>query len=458
MDTLIDGIKKTIEKLENAIEQGNPSIIANKADVFLPIGPGKYSNEIEWSKVYSSVVHKIYGKKNRLYDFNVWKKNILDELSKDRKTKDIVNVLSEIYLGPEALKKITPLAYLFSSDDVKMNEKTKSIINLFHSMILYEKFDLDELYGNNFLEKLLISKINDNLIDKYEDDEEKNSYLPFLSKFFTEDLRVLLCNTQLFLKEFETFLKLYSFLYLSQLSLHLEIQPFSVPKSEKLYFILESERASKERINPNMYGYYSIFGKNKSAYKLFPYLSYLTRLNSSYEKNYLPLWKIFEIVKSSEKYDEFYYSLNKMNLLFNKLYEIKLDNQKHYESIKDLLEYSLELQLDIFYKSNKNSKREGANQHVVNTFKEKYCDGFYKLKGPSGYFFELKPNIIMLLTKLIIGKAGTMLIDDVIQGFRDRGIWLDEQSKKALIIFYERIGNVEKMSDSGDAVYVKSEI
>ena len=68
--------------------------------------------------------------------------------------------------------------------------------------------------------------------------------------------------------------------------------------------------------------------------------------------------------------------------------------------------------------------------------------------------------MLLLLTNLIISGSSEsqLLIDDVIEGFKERGIWLDIQSKKALLKFYENVGNIEKLSDSGDAVYVKTTI
>ncbi|MFT5298212.1 MAG: DNA phosphorothioation-dependent restriction protein DptG, partial [Colwellia sp.] len=48
--------------------------------------------------------------------------------------------------------------------------------------------------------------------------------------------------------------------------------------------------------------------------------------------------------------------------------------------------------------------------------------------------------------------------NELIKAFESRGVYFDKQSQQALIEFYERIGNVERMSDSGDAVYVNKTI
>jgi DNA phosphorothioation-dependent restriction protein DptG len=51
-----------------------------------------------------------------------------------------------------------------------------------------------------------------------------------------------------------------------------------------------------------------------------------------------------------------------------------------------------------------------------------------------------------------------MQFHDLTDGFKSRGVFFDKQSEQALINFYERIGNIERMSDSGDAVYVRKTV
>lgn len=58
----------------------------------------------------------------------------------------------------------------------------------------------------------------------------------------------------------------------------------------------------------------------------------------------------------------------------------------------------------------------------------------------------------------MIGDRDQLRLYEVIKGLELRGIFFDKESRKALVSFYERLGNVEKMSDSGDAIYVKKTI
>ena len=59
---------------------------------------------------------------------------------------------------------------------------------------------------------------------------------------------------------------------------------------------------------------------------------------------------------------------------------------------------------------------------------------------------------------LAIGERDKLRLHELIKGFEQRGFYLDNQSQQVLVSFYERMGNVERMSDSGDAVYVRKTI
>ncbi|WP_320408131.1 DNA phosphorothioation-dependent restriction protein DptG [Acinetobacter sp. 105-3] len=70
----------------------------------------------------------------------------------------------------------------------------------------------------------------------------------------------------------------------------------------------------------------------------------------------------------------------------------------------------------------------------------------------------MQQSHLLLLTNLVIGKREKIRLYELIKELERRGIFFDKESRKALVEFYERLGNVEKMSDSGDAIYVKKTI
>ena len=56
------------------------------------------------------------------------------------------------------------------------------------------------------------------------------------------------------------------------------------------------------------------------------------------------------------------------------------------------------------------------------------------------------------------GPAVAAAAAELLEEFKSRGVYFDKKTQQSLIGFYERVGNVERMSDSGDAVYVRKTI
>jgi DNA phosphorothioation-dependent restriction protein DptG len=70
----------------------------------------------------------------------------------------------------------------------------------------------------------------------------------------------------------------------------------------------------------------------------------------------------------------------------------------------------------------------------------------------------MNQDYLTLLTNLAIGENQRLRFSDLLKEFEARGVYFDKKTQQALIKFYERVGNVERMSDSGDAVYVRKTI
>ena len=67
-------------------------------------------------------------------------------------------------------------------------------------------------------------------------------------------------------------------------------------------------------------------------------------------------------------------------------------------------------------------------------------------------------DFILLLTNLAIADRSSIRFQELLREFQSRGFYFDKSSQQALINFFERVGNVDRMSDSGDAVYVRNTI
>ena len=81
-----------------------------------------------------------------------------------------------------------------------------------------------------------------------------------------------------------------------------------------------------------------------------------------------------------------------------------------------------------------------------------------RTRGSAGKVFVIDQEYLLLLTNLAIGERGKLRLHELMIEFQKRGVFFDRESQRALVEFYERLGNVERLSDSGDAVYVKTTI
>lgn len=432
----IEGSIKKINEL-----QGKKGAYRNVADQYLPIGPQTEKEQnLNWDIVYKSIVENIFHLTCKNRDWDELRAQLVDKIRNNRETKDLIDILQQTYLEKEGFKKSTPFYYLVCNG--KAQARTKTMVAIFDRLFYFSEKNTPITKGNNFLETL----VNENFVslcDEIVKDKSQYPYLPFLAKLFHNDINTLLKNSDYFLDELHNFVELYSFLYLTQLTVNL-VTPdsrYKEPESRKLYFILENEKASQERHDCRTYGFNYLFSKNTGlAWKLFPYLGYLDLITD------VPIWRI-----EPQQNEAFIGKINELNKLIAQLFEIPTI---HFNDIKAAINHGLTTQIEIF----KKSERSSANEKVVNVFKDVFCRNFKTDRKKAGMHFVLKTNMVLLVTNLIIGTHQKMLIDEVIEGFQQRGIWFDIKSKGALLKLYENIGNIEKLSDSGDAVYVKSTI
>lgn len=436
-------IESSISDVEKLIEKNNESAYSNIADQFLPIGPQTLKDhKLDWDRVYQTLIEDLYqlslGKRNK----ENLKTEMLESFKNSRDTRELVEVFDELYLSPNTIINITPLAYLVASEET-LSARTKTMMKIVQGLLTSPSSEELMSTGNNPIESLLIEKIRD-LCQTKTFNKNRLTYLPFLAEVFTKDIKTLTQNPGYFLSELEGFINIYTFLYLTQLTKHLCIPSnrYQTPTAKPLYFILETESASKERHECNQYGYDHLFSKtNGIVLNLFPYLGYLGRLSGE------PSWML---INSS---NNFLPKINRFNELIGQLFG---EVYRHEDSLQAALNSGLNLQKQIFEKTS----RKDANKKVVEIFEKKFATEFITDRKAAGKYFVLNSSMILLLTNLVISGSSEskLLIDDVIEGFKERGIWLDIKSKKALLKFYENVGNIEKLSDSGDAVYVKTTI
>ena len=305
----------------------------------------------------------------------------------------------------------------------------------------------------NFIEREINDVLNRTNTKNNQYSLNEEGYLPYISERFRDDLIFLSRNPKYFTMNVDKFLKLYGFLYISQLALNL-YDFFSEPSHKELYFILEPEKASGERTYIKKYGYSLLY---RRLHKVFPLLSMNEHLQSEFDKK-LPFWKFSKLIEDNE--------LNR-NILINFLEEFTVDRGFEYSASQftdlDLNRILVEIikiaekQFDEKFPEINKTKPQ-VNEKVVNGYIRNLCKDFVQYRGAAGATLVINFDFFLLLTNLCIGDRDKLRLNELLDEMQVRGIFFDKKSLVEIINFYERVGNVQRMSDSGDAIYVKKTI
>jgi DNA phosphorothioation-dependent restriction protein DptG len=235
------------------------------------------------------------------------------------------------------------------------------------------------------------------------------------------------------------------------MALNIKNWPNGEPTSKPCFFIVDNEKASDERTQIKNYGYTQL---HSYLEYLFPYLVMNETLQEKGEVK--PLWQLFEGLVDG--------NINDLNEFGDKFTQDRNERKwfntnqvwRSTQDKKELLSQLLEMAYTQF------DKKQGGlttyNEKVVKGLIKSVCDPFIQRRGRAGQVLTFNQDYIVLLTNLAIGEREKLRMHELVKEFEVRGVFFDKQSQQSLIEFYERMGNVERMSDSGDAVYVRKTV
>ncbi|MBD2792567.1 DNA phosphorothioation-dependent restriction protein DptG [Xenorhabdus szentirmaii] len=430
----------------------------NQLDSYLPIR--NKNNAFDWDKVTGLVFSYVLKRQVREYSFEQFRKDCEKSLLMQLDVPEFWSVLDRMYFTNKDIFKISPFFLLFhaqfsgtGSGKNEIGVENWRLGTLFANLM--GSFSLkNPLHDRlNFLEQHMLTVLEKNLkvLGKGPFAEEQ-PYLPYLVQCFQQDLEFLAEHPQYLLQEFGNMLRLYAFTYCAQLALNLEEWRNGEPKSKSLYFILDTEKASSEREKIKRFGY-KLF--ESESEKLFPILSALEVLqwNEKAGKK-RPLWRVYQDVLA---YPEQNTILSRLNAYLEKfIKDRKLPEKEVALNVEIAFKQLFSVAIEQF--NGKNTSRSGVNRKYINGLESEICSGFIQARGRAGKVLVLNQDRLLLLTNLAIGKNEKLRLHELLRCFEQRGFYLDNQSSLALIAFYERMGNVERMSDSGDAVYVRKTV
>ena len=406
-------------------------------------------NDFSWDVVVGLFLSSALHTEVRGYEFEAFVDDCRDAFGLKLDELEFWHVLERMYFQNNAIYRVAPECLLFGAQKENSSAADRRISGMFCSLLNGLNLSGDLPSELNFLEQEIVNVLKKRMVPGGMVSEE-SPYLPYLSKYFKQDIKFLVGNPKYLLDELQNLLALYSFLYCSQLALNLPEWRTGEPKSRPLFFIMDNEKASAERSKIKDSGWRSF---NEASKKMFPMLSMLENLQANDGKKKEPLWRMANDLRDVSEPMLYREAIRGFCLAFKE--DRKLTNElMDSDDALDWLDRLIELAIAQFDEKLANSTRHEINDKYVREIEQQIGSGFIQTRGRAGRVLVLNQDTLILLTNIAIGNSDKLRFHELLLEVEGRGVYFDKQSQQKLIEFYERIGNVERMSDSGDAVYV----
>ena len=415
--------------------------------LYLRTKPEHYS--FDWNAVAGGIIKSLYNKKLKGLTLEEFEQKCADNFIRKLDEPCFWDVLKNAYFEKGMLFNVAPELATLRGDEKEMDNNTKNLGKLFTSLLGNHQLESSNYGRMNFIEREFMTLFERNTkADKPAKASESTTYLPFLSKLFAQDLDFMNKRPQYFMANLNSFARLYSFLYTAQTALNIRNWQAGEPTSKPCYLILDTEKAGSERNKLQLSGFKHL--REQLEY-LFPYLAMSESLQE--KDSIAPLWQLAQALPQDDK--ELVDRLAKYAGQFIEKRKLPADTKPFAQTPVGWLKELLKLSHMQFQKPD---SRHKYNQVLVKGQVQALSEPFVQSRGRAGQVLVINQDYLVLLTNLAIGEKDKLRLHELVKAFEERGIWFDKQSQQALVAFYERMGNVERMSDSGDAVYVKKTV
>ncbi|MBS6928312.1 MAG: DNA phosphorothioation-dependent restriction protein DptG [Finegoldia magna] len=428
----------------------------NQLDSYLPVR--NKNNNIDWQIVTGLVLSYALKRKIDSYNIEQFREDCKAHLQTLIDEPSFWPVLERMYFSNQDIFRVSPLFLLFHAqfDAEKINAGStadKRLGTLFANLMRQFSLDYPIQDKLNFIEQQMLNKLNEKVKLLGEGPfAEEQPYLPYMVTCFQSDMAFLADHPQYLLQELTNTLRLYAFSWCAQLALNLDNWRDGEPQSKSLFFILDTEKASSERDQIKRFGYKWFASQSE---KLFPILSALEVLQWGKGAKKRPLWQVYQdALNDSDPTSQILNDLNKYVQDF--IVDRQLTARERATNLDEAFQQLLYVAVEQF--QGKKSERASVNRKYINELESQICTDFIQVRGRAGKVLVLNQDRLLLLTNLTVGKNKKLRLHELLRGFEQRGFYLDNQSTQMLVAFYERMGNVERMSDSGDAVYVRKTV
>ena len=445
----------------------------NNLSSYFPIRTSSSEGAFDWEVAQGIVVRNIYKKEiarsireaknveDRLeYSLTSFREACRSDFGERLDEPELWDYINEMYFRGDAVFRVAPESLLFKLADLKGSSPKQRLGDMFSSLMQAFYVESPARMKRNFLEQQVVDSLrSEKILGDYTGRRmskgiNEKPYLPFLTRYFQQDLAFLASHPRYLIDNLEELLKLYAYLYTAQMALNIKGWR-SEPEPKPLYFIMENETASKERVDLVKNGHQRVARQFKY---LFPYLTVSESLQSPDAKtneHRLPLWELAANLTEDDVPALRDYA-KKFAENRNKDRDYQFPHTEENADPSHWLEIILETSLRQF---DKGETRAAAQGKFIKSTEQELCSTFVKSRGQTGKVLVMNQDYLLLLTNLAIGNNHEKLrFHELLDEFQARGVNFDKKTQQSLIRFYERVGNVERMSDSGDAVYVRKTV
>lgn len=444
---------------KNFISRGNlQHKTGNTFKLFPFTGSANDKGLKDFSNIIGSFMRAVYNIKkanNILYNDVI--KDICSGLEfKGELKEEFIRMIRDIYFYGDGSLKCTKLGTFQyannNNNEIKIANYIVSVLCEKEKILteLNEKIDESSNVLDRYIEKSLPKLKKEDIVKS-----EYYNFNPNLKTLFTEDICYLIRDSVFDKEEIINLLSYYYFLYTSQTIL--KINKFFDAKDEiyPVYFCLNWEKTSQNR-------YCYKFGWNQIDRKLdtlFSHAVLLDMLNTVFHKGEVKNYNYCDFDNLYNNYNE----VERINM-FNEVKNLR-DTYRSYINDFNFLDTSeveygdLSTLIKSFYNDIlsqfRGSVRKRANDAYKSSFRDFVKNNFLQSRGKSGLMLTFSEEQIVLFTKVVIKNNEKMQLKILFREFEKRGIFFDNISKEGLVEFYDKLGLIEKKSDSGDAKYVK---
>ncbi len=423
----------------------------NSPSVYFPISArNDKSNEFDWELVVGLSVMALYRLQLQKQDLNGFRELCAVHVEKKLREPQYWQVIEHLYFTQGNVYGLAPELQAFKAlrDENANLAPAERMVATFRTLLGDFWVQDPPVPPLNFIERELKTIFDSGFISKKglaTTTLSMHPSIPCLADVLQQDLKFMSSNPKFFLSSIQLFWRFYAFVYTAQLALSIRGWKAGEPKLQDCYFILEGEKASKERSMLQQRGSKSVQDGIKH---LFPLLA-LNEGLQDLKVGLKPLWMLVSELTEGD--------VIKLNAFIEKFAEDRGLSQPEIaaSSATEAIEQLGKLYFEQFAKG---TSRETAYQNFNRATQAVMLRVFEQARGSAGKVYVLNQDYLLLLTNLAIGDREKLRLHELLNEFKRRGVCLDKQSQAVLVELYERLGNVERMSDSGDAVYVKKTI